>query len=147
MGRIRIYYPSTTTDKWQAAVGFDNSKWLIRCFDSTCTETGVVVEHDSTNRFVDISKLFEAPEFVRKTGNSVRFSLSGWTLPAPTSTDTSVALTFNLESKWKEDTSTYSIDRYEGFILTLQMPTEKPIVSYSVNYSGGVAELKVRYNL
>ena len=136
-----------TTDKWQAAVGFDQPKALIRCFDTTCTETGVVMEHDATNKYVDVSKLFEAPEFVRKKGNSVRFSISGWTLPAPTSTDTSVALTFNLESKWKEDTSTYAIDRYEGFVLTLTMPTDKPTVTYDVNYAGGVANLKVRYNL
>ena len=118
--------------KFDAAVAFDKTKALLRCFDATCTTTNTVIEHDSVNKYVDISKLFEAPEYVRKTTNKVRFSISGWTLPAPTLTDTTVSNTFHLETKWKEDASVYSIDRLEGFKLSMSMPTDKPIVSYGV---------------
>lgn len=149
LGRIRIFYPTSKATKFDAAVAFDKTKALLRCFDNTCTTNNIVIEHDQVNKYVDISKLFEAPEYVRKTGFEVRFSISGWTLAAPSQTDTTVTNTFHLETKWKEDASIYSIDRLEGFLLTMNMPSAKPIISYdsSFTYAGSVTDLKVRYNL
>lgn len=149
LGRIRIYYPNSKATKFDAAVDFDKTKALLRCFDNTCTTNNIVIEHDSVNKYVDISKLFEAPEYVRKTTFEVRFSVSGWTLAAPSVTDSTVTSTFHIETKWKEDASVYSIDRYEGFLLTMKMPSATPIISYdsSFAYAGSVTNLKVRYNL
>lgn len=57
-GGIRIHYPSDNTIKWDAAVSFDQSKTLIRCFDQTCSDSKAVISHNSGGHYVEIRGMF-----------------------------------------------------------------------------------------
>ena len=96
-GILKIYYPNDNTNQFNAAVSFDDSNAFLRCFDNTCVSTGsntsTSLQHDSVGKFVKVTAAFQNPDVVRKRDapyNIVRFSISGWTLPAPTASQTAV---------------------------------------------------------
>ena len=92
-GILKIYYPNDLTNQFNAAVSFDDSNAFLRCFDNTCVSTGTSIQHDSEGKFVKVTAAFLKPDVVRKRDapyNIVRFSISGWTLPAPTASQTAV---------------------------------------------------------
>ena len=89
--------------------------------------------------------MFLGSDYKRIRGAPVRFSISGWTLPAPVAS--SVELLFDIETSWVEGTTDYKIDRYEGFKLILSVPANAPVLSYSNMLSGSLGKLKVIYTL
>ena len=89
--------------------------------------------------------MFLGSDYKRKRGFTVRFSISGWTLPAPVAS--SVELLYDIETSWVEGKTPYKIDRYNGFKLTLSVPINAPALSYSNMLSGSLGKLKVIYTL
>ena len=111
-------------------MSFDDSNSYFRCFKESCISDNIKPEHFAADNYVEIKGLFASPEAVRRTGDLIRFSISGWTLPAPTVADPKHELVFDIVSKWTEDGIFYDIDRYNGFTLTLDLPASRPEFKY-----------------
>lgn len=95
---------------------------------------------------IKINGVFTGSDYIRESGNPVKFSLNGFTLPAPTTG--SITKTFVVETYFTFEGDEYAIDKHTNFDLTLDNPTVKlDLTVEGTDVAGSTGTLKIVYPL